>query len=294
MAAAIYAAQWSMWFYPLAVLVVGSRQRALASLLHESCHKTFSRHRGLNNFIGRWLAGYPIFQSHAAYVKSHVLDHHTFLGDETRDPDYIQYVESGLFEVRDRLDFVIRFIFKTLFLLNVANYLRYLLINRLGKDSIDRRTLTELVVAQLAIFALFSVTVGPVGYILYWFIPLITTFQVIGWFTEISEHYPLIRTARSTLTITRNRFPHAVERAFIGMHGDNYHLVHHLLAGIPFWNLRRAHAILLDDPAYAAANRTSGGIFTAPAGRRSAIRSILDEIRVSAPLDSTVDSRQGA
>ncbi|MDW9256310.1 fatty acid desaturase family protein [Burkholderia thailandensis] len=147
---------------------------------------------------------------------------------------------------------------------------------------------------QAAIFAAFYVAVGPLGYVVFWIVPIITTFQVIGWFSEISEHYPVIRTTRSTLTITRNRFPVLIERAFVGMHGDNYHLVHHLLAGIPFWNLRRAHAILMEDPAYAAANRTLGGIFTAPSGRISVMRSILDEIRVSAPLDAPVASRQGA
>ncbi|AIT21304.1 guanitoxin biosynthesis L-arginine gamma (S) hydroxylase [Burkholderia thailandensis] len=293
-AAAVYATYWSMWCYPLSLLVIGSRQRALASLLHESCHKTFMRNRALNDLFGRWLAGYPIFQSHRAYVKSHVLDHHTFLGDARRDPDYIHYIESGLFDVRDRLDFVTRFIVKTILLLNVAGYLRYLLMNRLGEISREKKELAQLVLTQAAIFAAFYVAVGPLGYVVFWIVPIITTFQVIGWFSEISEHYPVIRTTRSTLTITRNRFPVLIERAFVGMHGDNYHLVHHLLAGIPFWNLRRAHAILMEDPAYAAANRALGGIFTAPSGRISVMRSILDEIRVSAPLDAPVASRQGA
>ncbi|AOJ79941.1 fatty acid desaturase [Burkholderia savannae] len=293
-AAAVYATYWSMWCYPLALLVIGSRQRALASLLHESCHKTFTRNRTLNNFFGRWLAGYPIFQSHRAYVKSHVLDHHTFLGDATRDPDYIHYIESGLFDVRDRLDFVMRFIVKTILLFNVGSYLKYLMTNRLGEISREKKELMGLVLTQAAIFMAFFVTVGLLGYVLFWIVPIITTFQIIGWFSEISEHFPVIRTTRSTLTITRNRFPVLLERAFIGMHGDNYHLVHHLLAGIPFWNLRRAHTILLGDCAYAAANRTSGGIFTAPSGRMSVMRSILDEIRVSAPLDFPVASRQGA
>ncbi len=87
-AASAWAASWSLWLYPLAVLMIGARQRALASLLHESCHKTLMKNRVLNDAVGRWCAGFPIFQSHRAYVRSHVLLHHSFLGDEKRDPDY--------------------------------------------------------------------------------------------------------------------------------------------------------------------------------------------------------------
>ncbi|GAB3260470.1 guanitoxin biosynthesis L-arginine gamma (S) hydroxylase [Chitinimonas naiadis] len=277
--AAVAAAQWSAWLYPLAVLLIGSRQRALASLLHESCHKTLTRHRRLNDFIGRWLAGFPIFQSHRAYVKSHVLLHHNFLGDAQRDPDYRHYIDSGLFQVRDRLDFVVRFVLRTVLMLNVGSYLRYLCNHRLKEIAGDRRECLGLLLVHAVLIAAFTFTVGPLGYVVYWLVPFLTTFQVIGWFSEIAEHYPLALTARTNLAMTRNRFPTWTERVFIGMHGDNYHQVHHLFAGIPFWNLARAHQVLLADPAYAATNRHTGGIFTARPGARPVLLGILDEIR---------------
>ncbi|WP_241971515.1 fatty acid desaturase [Burkholderia pseudomallei] len=177
--ATVYATYWSIWCYPRALLVIGSRQRALASLLHESCHKTLMRNRTLNDLLGRWLAAYPIFQSHRAYIKSHVLDHHTFLGDPRRDPDYIHYIESGLFDVRDRLDFVTRFIVRTILLLNVAGYLRHLVANRLGEIYNDRADLFRLLIAQALVFSVFFFAVGPIGYVAFWIVPIFTTFQIV-------------------------------------------------------------------------------------------------------------------
>ncbi|WP_321887642.1 guanitoxin biosynthesis L-arginine gamma (S) hydroxylase [Paraburkholderia bannensis] len=277
-ASAVALAAWSIWAYPLSLLVIGSRQRALASLLHEASHRTLARNRRLNDLLGRWCAGFPVFQSYEAYRRSHVQNHHVFLGDPKRDPDYINYVETGLFDVRDRLDFVSKFILKTVFLANVNKYLIYLIKNRLGGIFRNRIEFAELIFIHALIFALLCIFFGPRGYILFWIIPFLTTYQIIGWFSEISEHYPIIETRRNTLTATRNRFPSIIEAMFIGMHGDNYHLVHHLFAGIPYWNLKSAHLILMSDPDYAKVNDVAGGIFFSPSGKKSVIRNILDEI----------------
>ncbi|KVW36493.1 guanitoxin biosynthesis L-arginine gamma (S) hydroxylase [Burkholderia ubonensis] len=281
-AAAVAATKWNVWVYPLALLVIGSRQRALASLLHEACHRTLARNRRMNDILGRWCAGFPVFQSYDAYRGSHVKNHHAFLGDVQRDPDYINYLETGLFDVRDRLDFVANFVVKTLFLANVGGYLKYLARNRLGGIFANKSELIGLCAVHAVLFVVFYLVWGSFGYIIFWVVPFLTSYQVIGWFSEISEHYPIIETRRNALTATRNRFPAWIESIFIGMHGDNYHLVHHLFAGIPYWNLSLAHRVLMSDPQYAAINNVAGGIFFSPAGRRSVVHSILDEIGAKA------------
>ncbi|MCW3641598.1 fatty acid desaturase, partial [Burkholderia cenocepacia] len=79
-AGAIWLARLMPYAYPLTVLVIGSRQRALASLLHEAAHLTLARNRRLNRFIGEYLSGLPVFQDFDAYRQSHVQSHHRFLG----------------------------------------------------------------------------------------------------------------------------------------------------------------------------------------------------------------------
>jgi hypothetical protein len=69
--------------------------------------------------------------------------------------------------------------------------------------------------------------------------------------------------------MTRNRHGWAIERFLLGRHNDNYHLVHHLNTGVPFWNMRRAHKVLLGDPAYARWDGLWAGILTRRAGHRN-------------------------
>ena len=277
-AGAVALSLWSAWLLPLTILLIGARQRALASVLHESCHMTLARKRGLNDFLGKWMAGYPIFQSHAAYRLSHVRDHHSFLGDPKRDPDYINCIETGLTGVRDSRDFLRRFVFKTILLGNVPNYLKYLVANRLGTIASDPREAFGLVVTHALLIAAFTAAAGWSGYLLYWLLPYLSTFQIIGWLSEICEHYRLYERRHSSLEMTRNRFPSWWERIFVGMHGDNYHLTHHLFAGIPFWNLPQAHATMQADPQYAALNLLRGGIVSAPGQRISVLREIVEDI----------------
>jgi fatty acid desaturase len=103
--------------------------------------------------------------------------------------------------------------------------------------------------------------VGAKFYFLYWLLPYLTFFQAITWFIELAEHYPIVADAKSNLHATRNRFGHPVEHFFTGMHGENFHLIHHLFPSVPFWMLKRAHRTLLQDAEYARINATFGGIF---------------------------------
>ncbi|MEL7938743.1 guanitoxin biosynthesis L-arginine gamma (S) hydroxylase [Pseudomonas delhiensis] len=269
----------SPYFYLLTVLLVGSRQRAIASLLHEAAHMTLMSNKVLCRVIGEYLLAYPIFQNYEAYRHSHVKMHHHHLGDQLTDPDHRYYIESGLYAASDRLDFLLRHLLKSITLANTSHYFIYLVKNRAGDIITKPWQGFKLLLVHLAILAVFWFSVGPLGYLLFWLVPYFTSFQVIGWFSEISEHFGMFGVYQDEVKLTRNRFPSLIERLFIGMHGDNYHLTHHLYAGIPYWNLRKAHLILMDDPKYAEANHGCGGIFTAKGDARSSLGQIFEAYR---------------
>jgi fatty acid desaturase len=115
---------------------------------------------------------------------------------------------------------------------------------------------------SLICFAAIGITlVGWKFILIYWLVPYLTAFQVITWFIELAEHYPLVKNAQYDLYATRNRFSHPIEAFFTSMHGENFHLIHHLFPGVPFWKMKKAHEILLNDNEYARINASFGGIF---------------------------------
>jgi fatty acid desaturase len=106
-----------------------------------------------------------------------------------------------------------------------------------------------------------SLLVGWKFFFAYWLIPYLTAFQMITWFIELSEHYPLVKDADIDLYATRNRLSYPLEAFFTSMDGENFHLIHHLFPGVPFWKMKMAHEILLQDFEYARINASFGGIF---------------------------------
>ncbi|MGV8891749.1 MAG: guanitoxin biosynthesis L-arginine gamma (S) hydroxylase [Burkholderiaceae bacterium] len=257
---AIYFSEINLFWYPLTILLIGSRQRALATILHESAHKTLSKNRKLNRILGTYLSGYQIFQTFDAYSRSHVINHHVKLGDTELDPDFKHYKESGIFKEKNRSTFIGKYLFKPILCLNIYKTVRYLLINRLLNTE-NKSEFIRMLFSIVFFSALGTAIVGWKFYLIYWLIPYLTTFQIITWFIELAEHYPLVQHAQYDLYATRNRFSHFIESLFTSIHGENFHLIHHLFPGVPFWKMEKAHEILLNDPEYARINASFGGIF---------------------------------
>ena len=258
---------------PLAVLLIGSRQRALATILHEASHRTLfdpcSRWGRAQNLIaGTLFSGYPIFQMYGPYVRSHVREHHPHLGDESRDPDIQYYVQQGLMTRAGRDRFLWRHFLPTLLGLKTPQYAWFLLKNRLLPRDFARRSPAEK--GEYALFAAFwTVLLWAIGhfglwyyFLVFWVLPYLYPFQVIGWIIEVCEHYPLTQDHDEDLYMSRNRLGNRLENFFFGMHSENFHLLHHLNPAVPFWRMRQAHRILMEDPAYAEVTALSGGIFS--------------------------------
>lgn len=153
-----------------------------------------------------------------------------------------------------------KFLISHFLCLKIFASLKYLLTNRLFSKN-NHSELLKILFSQVILFSIGSYFVGYKFYFLYWLLPYLTTFQMLTWFIELAEHYPMIETASMNLEASRNRFSHKVEAFFTSIHGENYHLVHHLFPAVPFWNLNKAHQLLMSDKDYKEVNSTFGGIF---------------------------------
>jgi fatty acid desaturase len=280
----------SFWFYPLSLCLIGSRQRALATILHEASHNALTKNSKLNRWFGTYLSGYLIFQTWQSYRKTHVYNHHVRLGDPMSDPDLKHYISSGLFDEPSRSRFIWKFFIRPFVCLNVVTTLKYLLVNRLLAEK-DKSEYLKMGLSLAALITVGTYLTDWKFFFLFWLIPYLTTFQIFTWFIELAEHYPIVQSASCDLYASRNRFSHPVEAFFTSIHGENFHLVHHLFPAVPFWNLKKAHSILLQDPDYARVNARMGGIIWSSNFTRSIWGQVID-IKLPHFSDTSIDTTE--
>jgi fatty acid desaturase len=266
-AAAIGVSLWAWEHLPLlpaaliyagASLLIGSRHRSLYDLLHQAAHRTLARNRALNFALGTLASGYLVFQSLTAYRLNHVVDHHPFLADPERDPDYKGLREAGAYG--DAVSpagirrYLARMFLPSALVGNVRSLVRSKLLN--PREARWERRL-RLVYTALVIGLLVALGWGP-HFLAYWLVPMVTTSCWVGGFVELMEHYPFLETReRRDLLLARNRDYHPLLNLLIGIHWEGYHLVHHLFPAVPSWRLREAHGILLRDKTYAAVHHNA-------------------------------------
>jgi dihydrorhizobitoxine desaturase len=292
--AACYAVTW--WLYPLAVLIIGARQRGLSTILHDCAHGVGAASKRLQMIVGTVMTAYPIFQQHYAYKVSHVYTHHPKLGDPSRDPDLQFFIEQKAYTPASHRRYIGRAVVLPALGTQTLAYLRYLIRNRYrvikgagqaggprAGGHVPRR---KRVLDKIA-FWIFWATVlgvawrtgGLAAVALFWVVPYLTSFQILGWYIELSEHTPLVRDYNIDLYMTRNRKSRGLERFLTGIHNDHFHLDHHLDPRTPFWNLPKAHRARMADPSYAALDARTGGLWRkGPQGVRSAMATIVAQM----------------
>lgn len=262
--AAIYAATLcrpAPLFWTVYVLVtfpvVATRQRALATLLHESAHGILASNKKLNRLLGTYCSGYLIFQTFEAYFDSHVKGHHGHFGDPDRDPDLRDHLRRGLYEPQSAAGFVWRHLVRPVLTAPVT--LANRLVARTVFGGAGRRELGRLAVIAIGGTTAACALFGYRDVVLFWYGPLLFGFPAVNWCLELLEHFPYPLYAQFDVEATRHRVLGPVTRHLFGIHNEGYHLDHHLSPGIPFWNLPRAHRVRMRDPRYAAAVARSAG-----------------------------------
>lgn len=242
---------------PVALLIVGNRQRALGNLLHDASHWSMDGNRRRSQILANLLFCWPLWVSMAIYRDEHNR-HHRFLGDPTRDPDFIHdesRLSRGWLSVwldQMRAPQLIR---STL----LGDMLRMGWTSRLG-----------VLCWWGSVLGLIAAAAGPAGAMIFlalWLGAKATVFHAITAFREISDHVGL--QPGSLIGFSRNHPFSSAAGHLIHPHHNGYHLLHHLNPGIPFHALPKAHALLLGWPRYEAGEHCDSYF----SGRMSAVRS---------------------
>ena len=228
------------------LVVIGSRQFALAVLAHDGAHNLLFSNSKINDFMSQWFCAYPIFQDNRVYRPYH-LKHHRFTETEN-DPDLSL---SAPFPITKKSFFrkVLRDIS------GVTGYKRYSssLVSILNTEANNTPEKVQKIwskihgflIVNLTIFVLISLFFHWSLFFLLWWLPAFTYYSLIIRIRNIAEH--CVTPGESDFDITRTTRASLIMRFLLAPHRVNFHLEHHLFMMCPWYNLPKAHSMMIEN-----------------------------------------------
>jgi fatty acid desaturase len=228
----------------ISTFVIAAKQFQMAVFMHDGAHGLIFKDRKLNDWASQWLCAFPVMTDTLPYRKVHS-QHHKFT-DTEKDPDL------GLTEAfpTSWLSLLRKFLRD---LTGIAGFRRYsvTLISAWGKEdkflkSVKRFLfkLRGFLITNLLIFG--SLLFFGYGwlYLLLWWIPLLTFFSLFYRIRSITEHSGL--SGNDDFSFTRTTIVPWYLKYFLAPLNVNYHIEHHLFTFCPWYNLPKAHQMLIE------------------------------------------------
>jgi len=237
----------------LAVAVIGSRQLGLAILMHEAAHSALFKTRAANEFAGIWLCGAPILAEMIGYRHYH-LTHHRNTQQEG-DPDLVlsrPFPTTRKSLVRKFLRDLTGQTGIKLLIRQISTHFRLAgdheaieAAEKSGAQAFKGGTLLAPLIANAVIFLALWIVGAWWWWVAFWFLPLMTWFQLVLRVRNIAEH-GATEFSDNALQNVRTTLAGPVMRLFLAPYWVNYHLEHHLIMHVPCWKLPRLHAAMLE------------------------------------------------
>jgi fatty acid desaturase len=217
----------------LAFLLMGRAHAQFAALMHEAAHRLLFRNRRWNDWVGRWLLGFPSLTPIDLYRRGHMAHHRDEFGpDEPDIPLYRGYpITRDSFRRKLVRDTTGRTGWKLF---------RGLLRGVAVKDPMIRSQARSIVATQVVLIAIGVALGHPLVYFVLWLAPYLTVWRVINRLRSIAEHGGMQRSKDRRETTHSVRQSLAARFALVPFH-IGWHLAHHVDAGIPMSNLPRLH-----------------------------------------------------
>lgn len=229
----------------LAVAVVGARQLGLAILMHDGAHRLLFRNHGRNDALTQWLTAFPVKADIRTYRPYH-LEHHRHT-QTAGDPDLVL---SAPFPIAPA-SFRRKILRDLLGLTGLKLLFGSLRRRRKSPGGAPKNRLNfapggnaGFLISNAALFGILWAAGRPSFYFLFWLLPLLTVFQLVTRVRSIAEH-GVLPAHPDDFNNTRTTRAGLLARAFIAPYCVNYHIEHHLFTFVPWYNLPKAHALLL-------------------------------------------------
>jgi fatty acid desaturase len=212
---------------------MGRAHAQFAALMHEAAHRLLFRNRKTNDWVGRWLLGFPSFAPTDLYRRGHMAHHREEFGPNEPDiPLYRGYpISKDSFRRklwRDATGQTGWKLFKGLF--------------RGARSDVEaiRNQSRAIIATQLVIVTLFAIAGHPWLYVFLWLLPYLTVWRVINRLRSIAEHGGM-EASKDRRRTTHSVRQHLLARFMLVPHHIGWHLAHHVDAGVPMSRLPALH-----------------------------------------------------
>jgi fatty acid desaturase len=221
-----------------AFLLMGRAHAQFAALMHEAAHRLLFRNRRVNDWVGRWLLGFPSLTPIDLYRRGHMNHHRDEFGPN--EPDIALYRGYPISRDSLRRKLVRDGTGQTGFKL-----LKGLLRGVASPEPAIRNQARAIVGVQLGLIALGIALGHPWIWLLLWLLPQLTIWRVINRLRSIAEHGGMERSDdRRNTTHSVRQSPWC--RFALVPYRIGWHLAHHVDSGIPMNNLPRYHRALIE------------------------------------------------
>jgi fatty acid desaturase len=204
---------------------------------HEAAHKLLFTNKRANDWVGKWLLAYPGFVPLELYRRGHFAHHKEEFGPN--EPDMNFYVDYPVSRASLRRKLV-----RDAVGISGWKNLKPLVLAAVRRGP-TRPVALRIFAAQAAILAVFTAFGRPELYLVLWLLPWMTSWRVINRLRSIAEHGGMEHSA------DRRRTTHHVRQTWLARFwlvplNTGWHLAHHVDMGVPWRNLPKLHAELVD------------------------------------------------
>lgn len=235
----------------VALAVIGARQLGLAVVMHEAAHGTLFTHRRLNDWVGNWLAAYPIWAEVAPYRAYHLLHHRRTGADD--DPDLGLAAPFPITRASFRRKVwrdlsgqtgwkQARGVFRRDVGWECPRNQRALGMSEGDQPDVGWHKLLPVAMTNGVLLAALALAGHPLLYVL-WAVAWLTTYRLVSRLRSIAEH-GMVADRFDPLRNTRTTRASWWERLLVAPNRVNFHLEHHLAMSVPHHNLPALHALL--------------------------------------------------
>ncbi len=223
--------------YAAAVVLMGPVFARFAIIGHEAAHKLLFTNKRLNDAVGKWLAGYPGFVPLEIYRRSHFAHHKEEFGPN--EPDMNLYVDYPVSRTSFRRKLVRDAV-------GISGWKNLKPLLRAAFTSGPARPVAlRIIGSQVVLLAGFTAFGRPELYLLLWLLPWMTTWRVLNRLRSIAEHGGMEASSDRRRTTHHIRQSRLADFWLVPLN-TGWHLAHHVDMGVPWRNLPKLHAELVE------------------------------------------------